>query len=172
MRKLLLIFLILLYFCPKIFPNDNIYFNFDYAVFKGEDGKSILEVYYSVNQKSLKYVNTGNGFEGNVLIDISIIDISNNSTVFSNVYKTPSNINDTASVNQKLIGQINYLLPKGNYRLKITGSDYNDTASKDTFTQDLDADNTETANPRISDIELSTMIKKAADDKSIFYKNT
>ncbi|MEO8665418.1 MAG: GWxTD domain-containing protein [Ignavibacteria bacterium] len=172
MKRILLILLFVFYSCAPAFAGDNIYFNFDYAVFKGEDGKSILEVYYSVNQKSLKHVKNGNNFEGNVLIDISITDGSNNNILFSNIYKTPSVLTDTANSNQKLIGQINYLLPKGNYKLKITGSDFNDTTKQDSFEGDLIIDNIEAPGIRISDIELSTMVRKATDDKSIFYKNT
>lgn len=154
--------------------DETIYFNFDYAVFKAENSKSILEVYYSVNQKSLKYLFNENMFEAAAKIEISILDVSNNATLISNIYKTPSVASDTSDekLKQKLVGQLNYLLEDGNYKLNVTGSDFNDPTKQDIFEVDINIINHANNSLKISDLELSTMIQKANDDKSIFYKNT
>lgn len=174
MKKICIVLILIVSFAVSVRSfADNIYFNFDYSVFKGEDDNSILEVYYSVDQKYLTYTGTGNGFEANAVIDITVTDLSDNNILFSNIYKTPSVVTDTSAdkINQKLIGQLNYSLPDGKYRLRITGSDYSDTLGKDVFDQEVLVNSGE-QKLRVSDIELSTSIKKSSDNNSIFYKNT
>ncbi len=151
-----------------------IYFNFDYAVFQDENGKSILEIYYSVNQQSLIYIKTENNFEAAAKIDLSITEISKNEIMFSNVYKTPSVVTDTSNkkINQKIVGQVNYSLPAGNYKLQITGTDFNDSTKKDIYEKVILIGSREPDKIEISDIELSTLIRKSENNKSIFYKNT
>lgn len=151
-----------------------IYFNFDYAVFQDENGKSILEIYYSIDQNSLMYIKSNDNFEAAAIIDLTIEDITLNKILFSNIYKTPSVVSDTSDkkLNQKIVGQINYSLSSGNYRMKIVGTDFNDSVKKDIYEKDILIENKEPGKIRISDIELSTSIKKAQNDKSIFYKNT
>ncbi|MEO8210924.1 MAG: GWxTD domain-containing protein [bacterium] len=156
------------------FCDGEIYFNFDYAVFQDEEGIPILEVYYSVNQKSLKYIKVGNNFEAAAKISVSVVDNSNKNKIISNAYKTPSVVSDTSDekLYKKLVGQINYSLPEGNYKLKILGTDFNDPSKKDSLEREIVITKNETGKIRISDIELSTLINKAQNDKSIFYKNT
>ena len=155
-------------FCQK-----DIFFNFDYSVFKSDDEKFILEIYYSVNQQSLLYKQNGNSYEGAALLDVNVTNLSNNSIIYSNLFKSPSVVNDTASRNdQKLIGQINYLLDKGNYRLSIKGSDFADSLKADNFDQEISTGNSTMSGVTISDIELASSIKKSDNTKSPFYKNT
>jgi GWxTD domain-containing protein len=159
----------------KGFSDDKIFFNFDYSVFRGEEGKSILEVYYSVNQQSLSYLQSGDGFEAAAVIDIVISDASNGGIIHSNVYKSPLIVTDTTRVanNKKLIGQLNYLLDNGRYKILIRGIDFNDTTRIDVVEQEvlvnIDVTNTKV---EFSDIELSTSISKSKNLESPFYKNT
>ena len=174
MQKIFIFIIGFLFFYKTGLCDNNIYFNFDYALFKAENDESILEVYYSVNQKSLKYLLNGNMFEAAAKIDISIFDVNNNKELFSNIYKTPSITSDTSDekLMQKIVGQLNYLLKDGTYKLKITGSDFNDSTRQDVYEEEMIINNYTNNSLKVSDIELSTMIQKAKDDKSIFYKNT
>jgi len=173
-QKIFIFFIGILIFYKTGLSDDKIYFNFDYALFKAENEESILEVYYSVNQKSLKYLLNGNMFEAAAKIDISILDINSNKVLISNIYKTPSVTSDTSDekLMQKLVGQLNYLLKDGSYKLKIMGSDFNDSTNQDVYEEEININNYTNKSLRVSDIELSTRIQKAKDDKSIFYKNT
>lgn len=174
MKILLKIFLFSNIFFANITIADNIYFNFDYAMFKGEDNSSILELFYSVNQNSLKHEKSESGFEGAAMIDISILDISTNEYVISNTYKTPSLLTDTnrKSAAQKLVGQINYVLKEGKYKLKIIGSDFNNESKQDVFESEIIVTADISNSISMSDIELATEIKKSDNTQSIFYKNT
>ena len=174
MKKIILIFFWIFQLSKVVLCDSNIYFNFDYAVFHSGNGNSILEIYYSVNQKSLTYLKSENNFDAAAKIEISIIDVPNNKVVISKIYKTPSAVSDTSDekINQKLVGQINYTLPVGIYKLKIIRSDFYDSSKIDIFEKEITIDNNETGKIKISDIELSTLIKKALNDKGLFYKNT
>ncbi|MFZ1322305.1 MAG: GWxTD domain-containing protein [Ignavibacteria bacterium] len=174
MKILLFIFLLPIIFLANISIADNIYFNFDYAMFRGEDNNSIIEIFYSVNQTSLKHEKSETGFEGAAMINISILDVSTNEFVISNTYKTPSLLADTSSKSsaQKLVGQVNYVLKAGKYKLKIIGSDFNDESKQDVFEVDINVEPDKINTISMSDIELATDIKKSNNNQSIFYKNT
>lgn len=174
MKRILLLLFISVLLYTQGFCNDNIVFNYDYSVFRGENGKSILEIYYSVSQQSLLYIKTENTYEAAALVRITITDIPGNNIIFSNIYKSPSIVNDTtkSKISQKLIGQVNYILDDGNYRLSILGSDFNDSTKLDLFEQDLKIVSSKAGEISISEIELSTSIKKSENQESPFYKNT
>ncbi|HMS35339.1 MAG TPA: GWxTD domain-containing protein [Ignavibacteria bacterium] len=174
MKRILLLLFISVQLYSQGICNDNIVFNYDYSVFRGENGKSILEIYYSVSQQSLLYVKTENKYEAAALVQITITDLPGNNIIFSNIYKSPSIVDDTSkgNISQKLIGQVNYILDNGNYRLSILGSDFNDSTRKDLFEQDLKIEASKAGDLSISEIELSTSIKKSDNQESPFYKNT
>lgn len=173
MKKIFLIATFLFGYAFHVICRDNIYYNFDYSVFRGENGKSILEIYYSVPQKSLKYTQSNGQFSADALIRITVVDLSDNKVILSNSYKTPSVVADTSEevLNKKLIGQINYLLSPGRYKLQIKGSDYNDTLKNDYFEQEISIGG-DLSKLKISDIELSTLIQKSNNTEGVFYKNT
>ena len=71
-KKLFLIFTFLFLIQSYSYSDDNLYFSFDYSVFKTEEQKSILEIYYSINQKTLTYAKKDNQFEAAAKISIII----------------------------------------------------------------------------------------------------
>ncbi|MBS1519260.1 MAG: GWxTD domain-containing protein [Bacteroidetes bacterium] len=174
MKKSLKIILLFILLTSQAFAVKNIYFNFDYALYKGESNTSILELYYSVNQNSLKHEKGDNGFEGAAMIDISIQDLATKEFIISNTYKTPSSLSDTSrkSASQKLVGQLNYVLKPGKYKLKITGSDFNNSDNQDVFESEISVTGIENSGITLSEIELATKIRKSENVKSVFYKNT
>lgn len=173
MKKIILAVILLFSYCNTR-GNDGIYFSFDYCVFLGDEGNSILELYYSVNQDALFYTQNGPQYEGAAKLDVQIQNVTSGEFVYSKSYKTPSVVTDTTKgkLDQRIIGQINYILKDGNYKLIIMGSDFNDSSKHDLFESDISINNSENRALRLSDIELSSSIKKAVDQKSVFYKNT
>lgn len=174
MKKVLIIFICIFSFIKLGYSIDNVYFNFDYAVFKSDDQKSILEIYYSVNQKSLNYLKVDDKFEAAAKINIAITEVSTNAVIISKTFKTPSVISDTTdkNLNQKLVGQLNFLLPDGNYKIEITGSDFNDSLKSEIIKEDININYHSSPSLKFSDIELADNIQKSGNEKSIFYKNT
>ena len=171
MKKVLIIFICIFSFIKLGYSIDNVYFNFDYAVFKSDDQKSILEIYYSVNQKSLNYLKVDDKFEAAAKINIAITEVSTNAVIISKIFKTPSVISDTTdkNLNQKLVGQLNFLLPDGNYKIEITGSDFNDSLKSEIIKEDININYHSSPSLKFSDIELADNIQKSGNEKSIFY---
>ncbi len=174
MKKILFVIIILILQVSPGLCDNNIVFNYDYSVFKGENGKSILEIYYSVSQQSLTYIQNENNFEAAALVQITISELPGNNVLYTNAYKSPSIVSDTSknNINQKLIGQVNYQLENGKYKLSILGSDFYDSTKTDLFEQEIALDNSGTGKVMISDIELSSSINKSDNTSSPFYKNT
>jgi GWxTD domain-containing protein len=173
-KKSIIIFLVLIGIYNKGTCDEIIYFNFDYAVFKSDNQQSILEIYYSVNQKTLKYVKTNDLFEAAAKISVSIFNITTNTQVYQKSFKTPTSASDTSDskLNQKLVGQLNFLLPDGSYKMELTGSDFNDSSRFDFINPEIKIDNYSDSPIKISDIELANSVKKSENENSIFYKNT
>lgn len=173
-RKLFLIFTFLFLIQSYSYSDDNLYFSFDYSVFKTEDKKSILEIYYSINQKTLTYTKKDNQFEAAAKISIIIQENSSDKIIYSKLFKTPSIVSDTSesNLNQKIVGQLNFVVSDGSYKMEIVGSDFNDSAKKDIYNENFIVNNYTSSDLKISDIELSDNIAKSDNSSSIFYKNT
>lgn len=175
--RLLLIAIISLFFSLQnsfALNGDKFYFDCSASVYRGSEGKDIVEVYYAVYQKFLSYTNTsGSSFTADAKLEISIFPKGSDKPIAENTYKIPSEIQDTSGENSrnKIMGQINYEIKYGEYRLKIVASDFNNPNMRDSTEIDLVAEDF-SGPPKMSDIELSTSITKSTDTKSLFYKNT
>jgi GWxTD domain-containing protein len=176
MRKLF-IAVISLFLIQNLLPNssDKVYF-FDCsaAVFRGSEGKDIVELYYAVSQKFLKYSSNGSsGYSADVKLDVSIFNKNSEAPLAVNSYKVPSVVSDTAGGNlkNKIVGQINYEMKYGEYKILVVASDFNNPDRKDSIDLEINAEDF-SGSPKMSDIELSTSIIKSSDTKNLFYKNT
>ncbi|MBL8006676.1 MAG: GWxTD domain-containing protein [Ignavibacteria bacterium] len=174
MKKAVLIFSFLITFFADGYCQDKIFFNFDYAVFRGDENNSFLELYYSINQKSLTYEFVNEKYEAAARLHVKIFNTGRDILVYEKEFKTPTVISDTSDVKlkQNLIGQLNFLLPDGDYKLEIKGSDFNDSSKSDLFSPEIKIDNHTSQGLKISDIEIATQIVKSSNENSIFYKNT
>ena len=153
---------------------DNIFnFSIDYSVFKGQDGKSIVEFYYSFYKKRLIFSNSGSEYTAQAKIDLDIFKKGTDELVFSQTYMIPTTVTDTSGTNldNNLVGQLNYQISPGDYTVKISASDANNSENVESAVIELTAEDFNTG-LKISDIELSTDILSSGDKESIFYKNT
>ena len=153
--------------------DDNYQFKVDYSIFKGSDNSVLLEIYYSFYQKGLKYTYDGDRYVSKPNLQINIIDKSDGKEIFSESYNVSSDVPDTSggALENKIIGQLTYVLNPGEYSLKVTGIDslvptnftvYGSDVSITPFSDSVS----------LSDIQLSSGIKKSDDKESVFYKNT
>ncbi|MBX7046386.1 MAG: GWxTD domain-containing protein [Ignavibacteria bacterium] len=153
---------------------DKFFFDCSVSVFRGSEGKDIVELYYSVYQKFLKYSFNGNsGYNADAKLDVKIFRKNDNSLVVSNSYKIPSVVSDTIPeiIKNKIVGQINYEMKHGEYRFQVIASDFNNPGASDSSEFEVVVEDFGTG-VKMSDIEFATSIKKSSDTKSIFYKNT
>jgi GWxTD domain-containing protein len=173
LKKLFYVAFFVLLFFSNSYSAKNFYFDADYSVFKSTPAKSIVEVYFSFTQNSLLYVKSGNDFVGIGNTQIIIVDQSNSTEVFNEIYGLQSVVNDTSKSKliSRLIGQQNLTIPVGTYEITFIGSDKNDQSKKDTIKLVLNLNQFEETKTSLSSLQLSSMIDKSSDKASIFYKN-
>jgi GWxTD domain-containing protein len=172
MKKLLFILFICLFF-SSAYTQEKFMLFADYALFRYADNKSTVEMYFSANQRDLKYNLVNGEFTGQLNVEINIFDKSKNKVVFDDIFGLISKVSDTSKskLNNKLIGQQNFTLPVSDYVIKLIGSDFNNRAKCDTITFNFQLASYDSLKTILSDIQLSTSYVKSNDNKSIFYKN-
>lgn len=155
------------------FSDDKVYFNADYAIFRGTDSKSTVEIYFSFTQRGLTYFAKDNQYEGFANVDISIFDKEKNTEIFKETYGLQSVVSDTTrnKLTSKIIGQQNFLLSTGIYVIKLSGYDRNNNSSVSSDSFEVSLPEYSADSSCISDIQLATRIIKSTDKNSIFYKN-
>ncbi len=176
MKKTLKIFFLTLLFASystSAFSESPYLFRYDYSVFKGSEGKSIVEFYYSFYKKGLVFIYNDGTYTAEAQIDIDIFKKGTNDLVFAQTYKIPAVIEDTsrAELDNNLVGQLNYQIEPGEYVLKVIASDSHNPVYADTITNDITIANMQDG-LLLSDLQLSTGISTGSDPSSIFYKNT
>ncbi len=151
-------------------------FNFvcDYCVFKSDDGRLFLELYYSFDQTKLTFIRVDNVFEAAGEIDIDLINKTTNDVIIQKRFKVPVTVNDTAGYDKSknLMGQVNFLLDSGRYVFKIKGSDFNKPQDSSVYNDNLELKRFEESSIVISSIQVASGIQKSTDKNSVFYKNT
>jgi GWxTD domain-containing protein len=172
MKKIYSVFFILFAFFSLLNSQTKFHIYKDFSLFKYSDSKSILEIYFSVNQRDLSYTKSEGVFIGQANIDIRIKDISTDKYVYDNSVGLQSKISDTnkAVLVNKIIGQQNLTLPIGEYILYLTGYDNIDKSKIDTSSHQLSVVKFDENKTMISDIELATGIAKSNETTGIFYK--
>lgn len=169
LQRLFFFFVLILDF--SIFAqSSNLKFDFDYANFKGFDGKTKVEFYFSIYQPSLKKVIKDNLLISNATLQIQVLDEQNN-IVFSKHGKLES-VEDSTLKEQNLIGMIQFELSPQKYKLIIDAKDSFDTSNVFSTIIDFILPDFGNSKLAVSDIELANRIIKTSDTNSVFYKNT
>lgn len=149
-------------------------FEFDYAQFSYDSTSNFVEFYYSFNPASLQLdkQNPQSGLEA--LLKIFIQDSIKGDTIVNNQWMIKHEIIDTSSMgNQILVGTLGFVLPKGSFICKISGSDLNNKDNFRTIAEHINVKPFLLNYMSISDIQLaSKMIQGSENTSSIFYKNT
>jgi len=175
MRSLLIVvFSLLLIQNSFSVTGDKFYFDCSASVFRGSEGKDFIELYYAVYQKFLKFTYNGNGgYSADAKLDVYIFNKNSSVLLSENSYKIPTEVKDTTAdyIKNKVIGQINYELKFGEYRMMVIASDFNNPSVRDSIDFDVLVEDF-SGQVKVSDIELATSISKSSDTKSLFYKNT
>ncbi|MGB5849799.1 MAG: GWxTD domain-containing protein [Ignavibacteriaceae bacterium] len=142
----------------------------DYAQFRGDDGRTLLEVYYSFSRNALEHYQTDDGFEGKY-------------TIVLKVFKQDSLLNkidwigiDVADSREEILtGQtINdlrtLLLMPYTYKMEFNITDLNNNETK-SILKEIEVKEYNKSEFDASEIQLSTKITKSTN-QSRFIKNT
>lgn len=150
-------------------------FDFDYARFRLNDTLSFVEFYYSFPQDEMEAQTNDkneNYVEGSLIIEIK--DAASEQIVFNREFRVLNKIS-SESIGKKfnLIGLIRISISPGKYKVKVTGSDYHNPASKRVINENITIDKSSNDKLYFSDIQLASSIKQeSSNSTSLFYKNT
>jgi GWxTD domain-containing protein len=149
------------------------FFYLDYGLYKGLENKTIIEIYYSFDQRQLKFIKSANGYDASGKIDLIIHNRATGKAVINESFNVPVAINDTAGYNKnnRLVGQLNLQLDSGNYSINVAASDFNNESLKFIDTVSFRLVRFPEDKVLSSSIQLATNIYKSEDKNSIFYKN-
>ncbi|MBE2219111.1 MAG: GWxTD domain-containing protein [Ignavibacteria bacterium] len=170
LRPALFLFLIV----SSIHSQDNLTFDFDYAIFRDESSKVFLEFYYSFTADELLFKKEAAGYEAGGKLELEVVNKSLAKTVVLKDFRIPVTLNDTSGANKdfKLTGQLNILLDPGTYVIKMKASDFNNPSKSRSAEEEVLLKPFVSNELNLSTIQLGTAIVKSADENNIFYKNT
>ncbi len=154
--------------------------HFDYATFRYDSIRTYTELYYSFSSSSLHFVrvpakdSAGEfSFSDSLLFNASILSVNSDSTVRKQIWEVPVTVPDTTakSIQQDLVGKIDFVIPPGKYRLIVKIKEVNDSLNNDRLAADFSIPGYDTQKFELSEIELCSTITPA-ENVGIFYKNT
>ncbi|HVP37182.1 MAG TPA: GWxTD domain-containing protein [Terriglobales bacterium] len=122
-------FLALLFPHKQVYSADSLKIDLDYAVFKylPDINKSYLEIYYTLEQKELEYIQQPKGFGAVVSLELDLKD-QEGGTVKEKSWQIGNRVEDTAKVlssDAQLIDALGDTLSAGTYSLELKATDVN-----------------------------------------------
>ncbi|MCG3121487.1 MAG: hypothetical protein ALAOOOJD_04605 [bacterium] len=147
--------------------------NVDYARFRSTANAGYVELYYSFFCGLLAYQAEGATLKGGVALRTDLIDAATGKAVVNERVVLPVVIEDTTMASWRsmpILRQAGHLVPFGNYRLHIVAYDSLNPARRDSLTMPLEV-KAASIRPAISDLELCSLIRAAANQNQQYFKN-
>jgi len=137
MKKLSLILLLIsLSLVPGILHSQKKFMlDADYSIFRYNDSKSVLEIYFAFYQNSFRYVYENNYFNANAVLGIKLTDEDTKTDLINKDFALGLKTTDTSSskLKNKEISQVTFFVEAGkNYSLTLVGSDNKISSRSDT----------------------------------------
>ncbi len=146
----------------------------DYAEYKLSGQDSYFEVYYAIRQSDLKFEPSDSAFTAQAMVRLRIS--RNDSAWVDDLWKVPLVIDDTTRLNNSanFVDVLSYQAQPGEYKLALIVEDLSAPGKSDSTRINFPIGKWKTGDGvRLSDMEVSTSIKRAAKDaNNVFCKNT
>ena len=147
-------------------------FDFDYAKFK-YGNKIYLEIYYSINQSSLRVNKNDTSKTSSALLSLKLFSTDSSKYVINKKYQVNAINKPDEGLSRNLLGVLGYIINSGNYKLEIKVSNFTDSTISKRFEEKLIVRKYDESNINLSDVQFSSrIINDSNNSKSIFYKNT
>jgi len=150
-------------------------FEFDYARFYNPaDSSGYLELYYSFYRPHLLTVNFEEELVKQGKLSIKIVDLDNDMVVVDNDWLMDIPVSEVEqTTNNLLVGQMDFPLEFGNYKVNISASDINNPEFEESSSFELLFSPFSETDLVVSDIQLATaIVTQSTNEESIFYKNS
>ncbi|MGE5400874.1 MAG: GWxTD domain-containing protein [Ignavibacteriales bacterium] len=167
--------LFILIACGHSYAQSKFNFDYDYARFGYDSVSNYVEFYYSFGQNHLTVFKKDTALFVSAKLHIELTDTVTGKSFLNRDWRIDSPVSDTsrAGMNKNLIGLVGLVVPKGQFKCVVSGSDGIDPKKTKVINETLRIEPLIGGNLALSDIELAANIKQEnADSLSIFYKNT
>ena len=154
-------------------PKTSFVLNVDYARFQNDESSSYLEIYYGFYPKLVTLQEHNGQFAGGVILRVELSNAKTKEIVKQDHSHLPISLTDTSNASSRstVITESGFMLPFGEYRLKVLAVDSLAPARRDSLELMITLKPT-APTPMVSDVELCSEIKESTDKSSGFYKNS
>lgn len=132
-------------------------FFYDYASFKGNDGKSELQFYYQIANDVVTFVKSDEGFSGSYDLSVSFYETESNRLVTYKSWEEKLNVkeyNETKLSSEFWINQMNFEIEPGEYKMSLILTD-KESGHENKFEDEIVVDDyLKSGKILMSDIEL------------------
>jgi len=157
----------------RIVPQSSFVTNFDYARFHNNDSTQYVEMYFAFFPQLVTLAKSGDHYIGYVALRTQIAATGSGELLVDKRSLMPVRVKDSsdASYRNTLVTQMGFLLPYGEYSLRIDAVDSLAQGRVDSILMPLSigADST---SPSMSDAQLCSSIRRSDKKGDPFYKNT
>ncbi|HEY4612155.1 MAG TPA: GWxTD domain-containing protein, partial [Bacteroidota bacterium] len=154
-------------------PSSSFVLNVDYARFRNDQTSGYLEIYYGFYPHLITLKEDAGKFSGAVILRMELINTATNAPIQQERSVLPVSLADTSSASSRstIITQAGYVLPFGEYRLRVVATDSLAPARGDAIELPISVKDPGTV-ATFSDLELCSEIKSSEDKANAFYKNS
>ncbi len=151
-------------------PPEKFVFSYDYSIFRTQQNKSLVELYYSIYRNFLKFVAEDSLYRATFLFKAEIWQ--GDSLISANQWKNVNVADSLSQIDnrQKLFGIGYFSIAPGEYLLKVELTDLS-AANKKQYEDKLVVPTFPSDKLAMSDIQVASEIKKTDDPQNRFYKN-
>jgi GWxTD domain-containing protein len=147
--------------------------NVDYARFQYDRQSAYLEVYYAFYPQLMTLERRNGVFRGGVVLQMTLTNAATGEVVTRERSLLPVTVADTSNASSRstVITQAGYVVPFGEYRLRVLAADSLQPQRRDSLELPISL-KPFGSEPVMSDVELCTEIKSSTDTSNAFYKNS
>jgi len=164
MKKLIILFILLIISAANA---KKIRLDLDLAEFRYNDTTSLWEMYYVFPDTTLKYINNNGKYVGEMFFNVEIVDNMTNDVVAGDTWIISSESEaPVKEFKNDLLGQKDFLIPKGQHTFRLTLKDINDTTTSAYKEFGIVSQNFSTDEISISHIQLAQNIEREISENS------
>ena len=103
-------------------------FDIDYSQFSFDADSNLVEFYYSFDNSTMMKVKEDSTLYVDGLLTISVEDTVNHKFIINKQWQFKDDFNTTQPELKSMVGVLAFVIPKGVYNCKFTGSNFYDTS--------------------------------------------
>jgi len=174
MKKLLIIAVLVFNGLSTDYSQTNkIGFDIDYSQFSFDPDSNLIEFYYLFDTASMMKIKEDSMVYINGILKITMEDTASHTTIINREWQFKDLYGNSVENAKSLVGALGFVIPRGVYKCKFTGSNLYDSVGAVSYTESIEVNPFIGDKMNISNIEMAGKIIPGSPNKtSMFYKNT